>query len=393
MNNQLSRRDGLKALSAGALALTLGNTVVADGNTAHSKPTKTSWASFRNGPEQQGIAGCKLAANPRLKWEVKSKDGWVATSAIVGNHVYAPALQGYLHCFDKATGKEIWKYRSIDDPNPKTFAPGFKAAPLVTDKAVYVGDEDGLMHAIHRTNGKRLWKFSTGAEIAGGVAVYKNNLLLASHDNTLYCLDEAGKEQWSFPTDDMINCSPGVAEHFTFLSGCDAQLRIIDLDDDGKEVRNVPMESHLVASPAIYEDMLYVGSHAGDFAAVNWKSGEIVWQYRAKREMPYHASAAVTADLVIIGNQDKNLHGIDRKTGKARWVFPTKARVVSSAALVDHRAFFGSGDGNIYGVNIGDGKEVWKYNSGKPVNCGVAIGEECLVVGQDDFNGKLMCFE
>ena len=74
-------------------------------------------------------------------------------------------------------------------------------------------------------------------------------------------------------------------------------------------------------------------------------------------------------------------------------MFPTKARVLSSAALVDTRAFFGSGDGNIYGVNIADGQEVWKHNSGKPVNCGVAIGEGCLVVGQDDFNGKLMCFE
>ena len=111
MTTSLSRRDGLKVMTAGALTLAVGR-VVTTSAADPATPKKTSWASFRNGPQQQGIAGCRLAAKPRLKWELKSRDGWVATSAIVGNHVYAPALQGYLHCIERQTGKEIWKYRS-----------------------------------------------------------------------------------------------------------------------------------------------------------------------------------------------------------------------------------------------------------------------------------------
>lgn len=392
MPRRISRRTSLTAFATGAAVLGSGCLpgAFADSGSV-SAPGRTSWASFRNGPTQQGIAHTKLAEKPSLKWEMVSRDGWVATSAIVGNHVYAPALQGYLYCLDRETGKEIWKYRSIPDKDEKKFAPGFKAAPLVTARAVYVGDEDGVLHSVDRSNGQQAWTFQTGAEIAGGVATFKNDLLLASHDNTLYCIDEGGKEKWNFVTDDMINCSPGVAEHFTFLSGCDAHLRVIDLHD-GKEVQNVEMTSHLVASPAIFGDMLYVGTHAGDFAAVNWKTGEVAWRYQGERELPYHASAAVTDELVLVGNHDKLMHAIDRKTGKPRWTFPTKARVESSAALVDARLFFGSGDGNIYGLNVADGKEVWKYNSGKAVNCGIAIGEGCLVAGEDDHNGRLRCF-
>ena len=87
------------------------------------------------------------------------------------------------------------------------------------------------------------------------------------------------------------------------------------------------------------------------------------------------------------------MHAIDRKSGKGRWTFATKARIECSAAVVDQRIFFGSGDGNIYGLELADGKEVWKFNAGKPVAAGIAIGEGCLVVGEDASNGRLRCFE
>lgn len=392
MSDSMTRRNALEILAGTALTATVFQPdAAAYQASAQGHPTETSWASFRYGPQQRGIAHTQLAANPTLKWEKQSVDGWVATCAIVADHVYAPALQGYLYCLDRQTGEELWKYRSIESTDEKQFAPGFKAAPLVIADAVYIGDEDGVLHAINRASGKPMWRFATGSEIAGGVALFENKLLLASHDFYLYCLSQEGKEQWKFETNDMINCSPGIAEHFTFLSGCDALLRVVDIKS-GEEIRSVEMESHLIASPAIVDDMLYIGSHAGDVSAVNWKTGDLIWRYNGDRDLPYHASAAVTDDLVLVGSHDKNMHAIDRATGKARWVVPTKARIESSAAVVDSRVFFGSGDGNLYGLNVQDGKEIWKFNGGKSISAGVAIGEGCLVVGEDDHNGHLRCF-
>ena len=194
MSRQFTRRETLTAMSAGAAAWLAGEHPVAASPTesALTGPTESSWASFRNGPAQRGIAKTTLAAKPELKWEVVSRDGWMATCAIVGDHVYAPALQGYLHCFDRATGTELWRYRTIESTDEKKFAPGFKAAPLVTAKAVYVGDEDGILHAVDRVSGRGLWKYATDAEIAGGVAAYQDKLLLASHDAFLYCHNSAG---------------------------------------------------------------------------------------------------------------------------------------------------------------------------------------------------------
>jgi len=398
-SNQLvttSRRNMLQQLGAGAASMAVFTGLpqllhAAADSAADAGPTEKSWASFRATADQRGIAGSSLAEKPELKWEFASADGWVAAVAIVGDHVYAPALAGYVHCLDLKTGKEIWKYRSIEDPDPKKFAAGFKAAPLVTEKVIYIGDEDGVLHAIDRVTGKKLWVFASDAEISGCVAPFEDNLLLASHDSFLYCLTKEGQEVWKFQTNDRINCSPGIADTYTFLAGCDEHLRVIDLQT-GKEFRDMPLESFLIASPAIVGDLLYVGTHTGLIVCVDWRKGEFVWKYEGPRKMPFHASASVTDDLVIVGGHDKHVHAVDRSTGTMKWTFPTRAKIESSGAVVDRRFFVGSNDGNLYGISLDTGKEVWKHNGGRGISAGVAIGEGSLIVGEDQQNGRLLCF-
>lgn len=391
-----SRRTALRQLGSGLAAISVSAqfeiSVLAkptlDGIEA---PRDSSWPSFRATPDQRGISKSILAAQPTLKWELASPDGWVAAVAIVGDFVYAPALAGNLHCLNLKTGEEIWKYRSIEDPDPKKFAPGFKATPFVTATMIYIGDEDGVLHAIDRTTGKKVWVFASDAEIAGCVAQYEDKLLLASHDSYLYCLNADGTEVWKFQTNDRINCSPAIEGSFTFLAGCDEHLRVIDLQT-GKEFRDMPLESFLIASPAVVGDLLYVGTHTGEIVCVDWRKGEFVWRYAGQRKMPFHASPAVTDELVIVGGHDKQIHAVDRNTGDAKWTFATRARIECSAAVVDKRLFVGSGDGNLYGIDLQTGTETWKYNAGRPINAGIAIGEGHLVVGEDQQNGRLLCF-
>jgi beta-lactamase regulating signal transducer with metallopeptidase domain len=126
-----------------------------------------SWATFRNGNHQLGIAKTTLPETPEVLWQFSTSDGVVACAAIVGDQVYVPCLNGELVSVDRKTGMKQWTYRSIESKNPNDFAPGFKAAPTVTNDTVYIGDEDGIMHAVDRRTGKAQWKFRTGAEIAG----------------------------------------------------------------------------------------------------------------------------------------------------------------------------------------------------------------------------------
>lgn len=387
----VSRRQTLGLLGLGTIGTCLALPADAASRDESATAGPASWPSFRATADQRGIARGKLAADPQLRWEFSTPDGWVAASAIAGGRVYAPSLSGYLYCLDLQTGRELWKYRSIEDPDPSSFAPGFKACPLVTETMVYAGDEDGVLHALDRQTGKKQWVFATGAEIAGCVAQYKEKLLLASHDSFLYCLNADGSEAWSFETNDRINCSPAISDRFTFLAGCDEHLRVIDLES-GKEFLDMPLESFLIASPALIGDLLYVGTHTGLVVCVNWRKGEFVWKYESPREMPFHASAAVTDDLVIVGGHDKNVHALRRDSGEPAWTFATRAKIESSGAVIDERFFVGSGDGNLYGISLQTGKEVWKFNAGRDITAGISIGEGCLIAGEDQQKGRLLCF-
>lgn len=357
-------------------------------------PSKTSWVSFRNGHAQLGVAGCKLPEKLDLLWKKKTVHGVVAASAIVGDEVYAPTLNGFLFCLDRKTGEEVWKYRSIDDFDPEKFAPGMVSAPTVTADSVYVGDEDGFLHALNRATGKRRWKFQTGAKIPGGAQVVGDKVIFGSHDSFLYCVGARdGKLLWKFQTMNRINCAPAIVDGFTFVAGCDEHLRVINIRTQ-KETQDVNLMSYLIASPAVVGDVLYVGTYKGKVLAINWKTGKYVWEYvpPGNREPEFYASAAVTDKYVIVGARDKLLHCIDRRTGRQKWTFPTRAQINSSAVVVGDRVFFGSDDRNVYAVNIADGKQLWKYNAGAAVTAGLAVGEGCLVFGGADAGGYLYCF-
>jgi outer membrane protein assembly factor BamB len=358
-----------------------------------AEPGAASWPSFRNGNSQVGIAHTDLPAKLELLWTHNTGEMIQSAAAIVDGFVYGASLKGEAFCLDKRDGKRVWTYRSKETANPNEFIPGFKASPLVTGDSVYLGDEDGVFHAIDRRTGKGRWTFSAGAEIVSSATRYEDKIVFGSHDNSLYCLfAKDGKVAWSYATEGMVNCSPAIIEHFTFVTGCDEHLRVLDLRT-GEQTIDLPLGSYLIASPAVVGDKLYVGTYAATVLGVDWKAGKIDWTYKdPKREFPYHSCAAVTDKFVVLGGQDKRVHCIDRTTGNKVWLFDTRAKVNSSPAIVGDRVFIGSDDGNLYELDLPTGKERWRYTDGSKISAGIAVGEGVLVVGSESRDGRLHCF-
>ena len=375
-----------------ALSLSVGITFAVADDAKPKPPEKTSWTSFRHDLSQTGVASSPLPDQLEKLWEVTLGDQILATAAIVGDFVYVPCLSGELNCLEKASGKIVWKYKSVEKVEPNSFAPGFKSSPTVTADTIYLGDEDGVFHAISRETGKGLWKFETNGEIYSSAAVIEGRILFGSYDNNLYCLNLDGTLAWKFATQGYVHCAPAVVDGVTFIAGCDEHLRTIDVAT-GKQRAELRLETYLIASPAVVGDILYVGTFASEVVAVDWKKQEVVWRYQSGNgDAPFHSSAAVTDRLVVVGGRDKLVHGIDRLTGKKVWTFPTRAKVDSSPTVVGDRVFIGSNDGNLYEIKLSDGSETWKFNAGKPISAAPAIGEGVLVIGSESRDGKVYCF-
>ncbi len=356
-------------------------------------PGPESWPSFRNGDRQLGVATTKLPVKLEQLWVHKAgeKDGMIkSTAAIAGGRVYAASLNGEVFCLDLKTGERLWTYQSQKPAKPGAFIPGFKAAVAVAADTVYAGDEEGMFHAIDRASGERKWTFETAAEIVSCASFYEDKVIFGSHDNSLYCLKAAdGSKVWQYATQGMVNCSPAIVGDHTFVTGCDEHLRVINLKTGLQEI-DMPLGIYLIASPAVDDNMLYVGTHGNEVLAIDWKQSKRVWTYAGKA--PYHSSADVNVKYVVVGAQDKKLYCLDRKTGAAVWIFPTKGHVDSSPVIVDDRVFVGSNDGNVYGISLDTGKEVWRYTDGRPFTASPAVGEGCLVIGSESNTGNIYCF-
>ena len=353
------------------------------------------WTLFRGDSALLGVAAdAQLPDQPRLLWQVETVDGVASTPVIMGEQVYVGTVQGDLLCLNLVDGKEVWKYQSLPNAKPNELPPAFMAPIAVTDALVFAGDQEGGFHAINRLTGEKVWRVEDGGEIVGGPNLYKDRVLFGSHKGQLTCLDQAtGKELWKYDTGGPINGTPTIAGQYTFSTNCQAPfLKVVDIET-GKEFKDVKIDARLIASTAVRDGILYFGTEIGAVYALNWQTGELVWTYaNPDRDQQIDSSPAVSQDKVVIGHGDKQLHAIDRQTGKGLWTIPTRAKIDASPVIAGDKVIVGSNDKQLYLVRLSDGEVLWKHNAGQTIRGSAAVSGDKFVVGSDNSGGKIMCF-
>ncbi|MCW4028890.1 MAG: PQQ-binding-like beta-propeller repeat protein [Candidatus Bathyarchaeota archaeon] len=115
------------------------------------------------------------------------------------------------------------------------------------------------------------------------------------------------------------------------------------------------------ASPAIVNDILYVGTGDGKVIALNVTSGDTIWNYTTGSGIS--SSPAITNGVLYVGSVDDNLYALNATTGTLLWSFTTGGNVNSSPAVSKGLVFFGSEDGKLYALNAQTGVQVWNYSA------------------------------
>ena len=394
---------------------------------AAEKTYLDDWTEFRGGSMLRGHRTGKTTDQPRLRWIYDAQAAIESTAAIVDSIVYVGTGEKGLIALklDPATkkGEVLWTFKVEF---------GIRSSAGVRDGRVFFGDDLGVFWAVDAKRGEQVWKFDTdtGSEIISSPTFFGDRLVFGSYDAMLYCLDRPkGELQWKFPTDGPVHCTPAVSHGYTFIAGCDEQLRTVALAD-GKQTTALPLGSYSAASPAVLNDRLFVGTLGNQVTCIRWHGGqasagrvaegavpesvketsaatdvearsELLWTYEhPDKKFPYHSSPAVgpligadgmRRQVVVIGGRDKMVHALDAETGGSLWTFATKGRVDSSPVIVGQRVIVCSLDGKIYILNLATGKEVWSFNSGSSFSASPAVGGGRLVVGSEE--GLIHCFD
>jgi eukaryotic-like serine/threonine-protein kinase len=111
------------------------------------------------------------------------------------------------------------------------------------------------------------------------------------------------------------------------------------------------------------DETIYVSS--GEFVrALKLENGNQIWQYPAEadRALTFYAPPVVLDGVVIAGDYQNAVHGLNATTGNSEWVFSdAEKRFIASGLVVDDLTLMSSADGNVYALNS-EGKLVWEFD-------------------------------
>ncbi|MCK4235383.1 PQQ-binding-like beta-propeller repeat protein [candidate division WOR-3 bacterium] len=120
------------------------------------------------------------------------------------------------------------------------------------------------------------------------------------------------------------------------------------------------------SSPAVDNDLIYVGSFDHTLLAVDIKKGKVVWKF----DLSYPVVGAVTAanNLVYFSSREKfdskdYLYALDALTGKLKWKFefsPKSKGYVPGVGLEKGRLFCCGANGYLYALNAKTGDLIWE---------------------------------
>jgi outer membrane protein assembly factor BamB len=259
--------------------------------------------------------------------------------------------------------EKVWQY-------PSYAASG--SSPGVSDDLIVFGTASGELHAVSKSGGA-LWKFGARKEIISAPQVFDGLVLFGSTNHNFYALDTKGREVWKFTTFDRIKGDPLVAGNTVYFGSYDDHLYALDVTT--KEQRWVfpPMDT----------------TDAGKLAIAKADAAtKALWP---KNDFSYSQPTLTSNGLIVSGNLDGYLYGIDQTTGELKWrwgdehTVKAKASITSTVLELNETLYFGGNDGKVYAIALNDQSVKWSFETGDEVNSSPVIDENgVLYIGSRD---------
>ena len=108
-------------------------------------------------------------------------------------------------------------------------------------------------------------------------------------------------------------------------------------------------------------------------------NGNKEWEY--KTDSRVHSSPALGNNIVVFGNDDGEIIGINSKLGSLIYREKIGNPFFGGASVDGNMVYIGNDNGFIYALNLSDGKVIWKYDAGSRIIMVPAFDKNDLIVG------------
>jgi outer membrane protein assembly factor BamB len=249
------------------------------------------WPTFR-GPDRTGIAPdtdlleAWPAEGPPVVWQTAGAGRGYASLAIVGDRFYtlgdgpstAPDPDEYLTCFDRTTGKQLWKTKTGQPwTDGQESWQSSRSTPTVDGGMVYVITPFGQLVACRTEDGREVFRVDLKAQFGGTKG------------------DSWGYSESVTIDDDRLVCTPG-----------GEQATIVALDKKtGRLIWACPIKldrgagHSSVVIATVGGRRVYVQTTAAGAFAVDAKTGRFLWAYPIDKTTAVIPTPIIKNDLVF----------------------------------------------------------------------------------------------
>jgi acyl-CoA synthetase len=113
--------------------------------------------------------------------------------------------------------------------------------------------------------------------------------------------------------------------------------------------------------------MVYIGSHSGLFVAINWETGQTLWQIELPDRIESSAVISACGEYVTVGCYDGCLYVLSVASGEVYWQCKLSSEPIKSSPCVDMATGYvwcGSHNHCMYGLNIKKKVIVYEFDLG-----------------------------
>ncbi len=326
-----------------------------------------------------------------LKWRLKTNYHKFIYSSITmaDDVIYMGSIGKCLYAVDKNTGEQRWELYEKK---------ALFSAPSVVDGVVYVGKYDysgdidiTSLEAIDAASGKLKWRFRLGgvSPVVYSPTVANGTVYIGSPDYHIYAIDaKTGEFKWRFvdefnrdyePGDYFFSPAPLFAENVVYIANGN-NLYAFDANS-GEFKWRFETRSQVTSTPAMVNDMVYVGSSDSYLYAIDADSGKLIWGYEAEGII---FSPIITDNIIYFGDTDYYLYAVDINSGELKWRFKTGNEITASPSVVDGVIYVGSWFFSLYALDSKSGKKKWRYEAEGPIDSNIIVVDDVIYYGCRD---------
>ena len=244
--------------------------------------------------------------------------------------LYTASFDGQIYAMEPTSGAIKWQF---SNSTRKAFASSF----TIRNNTIYIGAEDSTLYSIDANSGTIKWKRRVGGFVLVSPAVDNGKVYASASNNVAYAIDATtGVELWNngfggyYSTIAAANGTLYVTRSNSLVA-LDGATGALKWQRDYYPIRG-GLSYNERSTILVKDDILYLGSLVNQVAAFSTFTGDRVWTVDLYGSV--YASPTLANGMIYIGSQAHFFTALDAITGYLKWSFNTY-RIWSSACVTD----------------------------------------------------------